>query len=216
MNLDHRQRGVSRRALAGVEANARLTGGTAVVLLVLLFLEGVTILRILPLLTWHVAIGLVLVPVVVVKLGSTGWRFARYYLGSRGYVAKGPPPPALRLLGPIVVVLTAVLFASGIALLLAPHALGGQLLFLHKASFVLWFLAMAVHVLGHLAETARLAPRDWMPRTRRSVRGAPARLLLSVASLVVGAALAGALTGRTAHFKQVYFRSPPAAASTGH
>ena len=32
---------------------------------------------------------------------------------------------------------------------------------LHQASFVLWFLAMSVHVLSHLGETARLSTKDW-------------------------------------------------------
>jgi hypothetical protein len=47
------------------------------------------------------------------------------------------------------------------------------LLKVHKASFVLWFGAMTIHVLGHLGEVFRLAPRDWLRRTRRDVTGAP-------------------------------------------
>ena len=31
----------------------------------------------------------------------------------------------------------------------------------HKASFVLWFGAMAIHVLGHFLETPRLAGADY-------------------------------------------------------
>ena len=37
-----------------------------------------------------VDIGMVLIPPVALKLGSTGYRFARYYLGSPVYRAKGP------------------------------------------------------------------------------------------------------------------------------
>ena len=69
-------------------------------------------------------------------------------------------------------------------------------MFVHKASFVLWFFAMTAHVLGHLAEVARLAPRDWMRRTRHDVRGAGARQWLIAASLVAGALLGLALLGR--------------------
>jgi hypothetical protein len=77
-----------RRADAGVAANARLTATNAAVLLVLLAAEGVTILRVRALLTPHVFIGMVLIPPVLLKVASTGWRFARYYfllLGHMGH-----------------------------------------------------------------------------------------------------------------------------------
>lgn len=174
----------------GVEANARLTASVAVVLFVLLAAEGVTILRIGPLLTPHVFIGMLLIPPVVLKIGSTTWRFARYYLGSPVYRRKGPPPIVLRLLGPVLVTLTLIVFASGIALLFTPTAWHSRMLFVHKASFILWIAAMAIHVVGHLLDTARLAPRDWMRRTRREVRGAGLRQWSIAASLVVGLLLA--------------------------
>ncbi len=181
-----------------MQANARLTASNAAVLLALLAAEGVTILRIRQLVSPHVFLGMLLIPPVLVKIGSTGYRFARYYLGAPAYRRKGPPPPLLRLLGPAVVVLTVVLFASGAALLLAGPAWSSRLLFIHKASFVLWFFAMAVHVLGHLAEVARLAPRDWLRRTRRDVAGAGARQWLIAGSLVAGALLGLAMLGRVA------------------
>jgi hypothetical protein len=179
-----------------VESNARLTASNAAVLLVLLAAEGVTILRVRQLISPHVFLGALLIPPVLVKVGSTGYRFVRYYTGAPAYRRKGPPPVLLRLLGPVVVILTGVLLASGVALLLASPAWSAQLLFVHKASFVLWFFAMTVHVLGHLAEVARLAPRDWMRRARRDVRGAGSRQWLLAASLVAGALLGLALLGR--------------------
>ena len=160
-----------RRAEQGVKSNARLTASNAAVLLVLLAAEGVTILRVRELVTPHVFIGMLLIPPVLVKIGSTGYRFVRYYIGSPAYRRKGPPPVLLRLLGAVVVILTGVVLASGVALLLADRSWSAQLLLVHKASFVLWFFAMIVHVLGHLAEVARLAPRDWLRRTRREVKG---------------------------------------------
>ena len=214
---------VARRSSGrAVEANARLTAGTAAVLLVLLAAEGVTILSIWRLLGPHVAIGLLLVPPVMLKIASTSWRFARYYLGDAGFQAKGPPAPVLRLLGPFIAVLTVVLFATGIALLFFPNGLGGWLLLLHKASFVLWFCAMVVHVLGHVVETGRLAPRDWRPWAYRRVPGGRARIGLIVASLLVGIVLAVALTGRVGNFRRAYLahihaRTPAAhAAVTAH
>ncbi len=178
-----------RRAREGVEANARLTGTTAALLLVLLFIEGLTILRIGSLLTLHVFVGMLLVPPVLVKMSATMWRFARYYLGAPEYRRKGPPPNLLRALGPVVVVLTVVLFASGIALLLGPTSWQHDLLALHKGSFVLWLGAMGLHVLGHFLDTARLAPLDFIARTRRQVRGAAIRQWLLALSLVIGVGL---------------------------
>ncbi len=184
----------------GVESNARLTGTVAAVLLVLLATEGVTVLRARALLTAHVFIGMLLVPLVLLKIGTTGYRFVRYYTGSPAYRRKGPPPLLLRVLGPLVVVLTTCLFASGIALLFAGPGLHPELLLVHKASFVLWFGAMAVHVLGHLLDTARLAPKDFYWRTRRQVEGAGARQWAVAVSLAFGALLALLFVGRIGHY----------------
>jgi hypothetical protein len=193
---DRRASRAERRADAGVEANARLTAVNAVVLLVLLAAEGFTLLGIHQMLSPHVFVGMVLVPPVLVKVGSTTWRFARYYAGAPAYRRKGPPPLILRLLGPGVVVLTLVLLASGIALLFVSRSSGSLLLTVHKASFVLWFGAMTIHVLSHLAEVARVAPRDWLRRTRRDVSGAGMRQWLIAASLVAGAVLGVLLISR--------------------
>lgn len=173
---------------------------TAVVLLVLLFLEGLTLLGVRQHLNIHVFVGMLVLPPVLVKIGSTTWRFARYYGGSPAYRRKGPPPVILRLLGPALVVVTVLMFGSGVALVLTPRSGGSQLLFIHKASFVLWFGAMVIHVLGHLAETARLAPLDFVRRTRSQVAGASARQWLVVASLVLGAVLGALMLGPTSHY----------------
>jgi len=185
-------------AADGVESNGRLTASTAVVLLVLLAVEGVTILQIRPLLAPHVFIGMVLIPPVLVKIGSTTYRFVRYYRYDPRYRRKGPPPALLRLFGPLVVVSTVVLLASGVALVATGPAWRHRLLLLHKASFILWFGAMTVHVLGHVTDTARMAPRDWVRRTRGDVAGAGARQWTIVVSLVVGILLGILMVGRAA------------------
>jgi hypothetical protein len=186
-----------------VEGNARLTGLTAAVLFLLFAAEGVTVLRVHELLTPHVVIGMVMVPVVIVKIGSTMWRFARYYVGDPEYRRKGPPPVLLRLLGPFVVVLTVAVLATGIALLFVPTADRSQWLFLHKATFVLWLGAMALHVLGHLLDTATLTWNDLSRRTRRQVRGAGARQWLLVSALVLGILLAILVTPHASGWRQV-------------
>ena len=189
---------------------------TAALLLALLAAEGLTILRIHSLLTPHVVIGMVLVPVVILKIGSTTWRFARYYLGDPEYRLKGAPPLLLRLLGPFVVVLTAAVLGTGIALLFFPTAGRSQWLFLHKATFVLWFGAMTLHVLGHLVETARLAPKDFYRRTRGQVYGASVRQWLLVSAVAVGLIMAFAVTPKIGPWRAVVPPSRLHSSSTSH
>jgi hypothetical protein len=206
-----------RRGDRGVEANARLTAAAAVILLVLLAAEGVTVLRIGQLLTPHVFIGMLLAPPIVVKIGSTSWRFAKYYRGDRAYRRKGPPPVVLRVLGPFVVVLTVTLFASGIVVLLGPSSLQQRALLVHKASFILWLGATAIHVLGHIRETVELAPADWLRRSRARIGGAGTRHLVLGASLVVGVLLALATVGQVSHYHRPVHHhdgiGPPSASS---
>jgi len=184
------------RADTGVEGNARLTAANAVVLLVLLAVEGFTILGVRQMLTPHVFVGMVLVPPVLLKVGSTVWRFACYYAGAPGYRRKGPPPVLLRLLGPVVVILTLILLVSGVGLLLVGRSWIPLVLKVHKASFIVWFGVMTVHVVAHLDEAFLVAPRDWLGRRRREISGAGMRQWLIAASLVVGALLGFALLSR--------------------
>jgi hypothetical protein len=122
---------------------------TGAVLLVLLAVEGFTILRIGRLLTLHFFLGMLLLGPVALKAGSVIYRFFRYYTGSTPYRRKGPPALLLRLLGPVVMLLTACVFGSGVMLAVAGSRQGPWLL-LHKGSFILWFCAMAIHVLAYV------------------------------------------------------------------
>lgn len=179
----------------GVESNSRLTAMTAAVLLVLFAIEGVTLVHVRSLLSVHVFVGALLVPPVLLKMGTTGYRFARYYRGSAAYRRKGPPALVLRLLGPFVVVTTVTVLGSGIALMLVPGSLRHLALSVHKASFVLWFAAMTVHVLGHAVETAKIAPRDWVRRGRAEVHGASLRQWVLVGSVALGVPVGLVLLG---------------------
>jgi hypothetical protein len=175
----------------GVAGNARLTGGAATILLVLLALEGATIPFIGSLRGPHIFIGMLLIPPVLLKLASTGYRFARYYSGSPPYRRKGPPNLAMRVLAPGVVVTTLALFGTGVGLLLTGPG-DGTLGLLHKLSFIAWVALMTVHVLGHLLEVPRLALPDWRRSGGREavLAGSGLRVTLLGTSLVVGLALA--------------------------
>ncbi|HVB77577.1 MAG TPA: hypothetical protein VNI34_07235 [Candidatus Nitrosotalea sp.] len=177
------------RAYDRVEANARLTGAAGVILLVLLAAEGFTVLSIGRLLPWHYFFGLVLIPPVVLKLGSTGTRFLRYYAGAPDYRRAGPPALLLRLLGPLVILLTLAVLASGVELWAFGLRFGSIWITAHKATFVLWFLVMSVHVLAYLERAPALALRD----LTRPLPGAGRRRSLLGASLLLGVVLALAL-----------------------
>ena len=171
-----------------VEGNARLTALTGGVLFVLLAAEGVTILRLRTLLPAHLFIGLLLVPPVALKMASTGRRFAGYYLDHPGFRRAGPPELLLRLLGPLVVVSTLAVFASGIELWLFGRRFGAIWIAAHKLSFVVWFGATAVHVLGHLGRTSDLAIRELAGPG--AVPGAITRRSMVGASVLLGVAIA--------------------------
>ncbi|MGV8967895.1 MAG: hypothetical protein ACOH2F_16665 [Cellulomonas sp.] len=182
----------------GVEGNSRLTATVGVVLVVLLFAEGLTILSIRGLITVHVFIGLLLVPPVALKVLTTTYRFARYYAHAAPYVRRGPPHPLLRFIGPVLVIVTVVLLGSGVALLVVGPADDGLVLLAHKGSFVVWFGLTAVHVLAHVRESVVLAGRDWRSASRRPrPRGRAGRAGAVVLALVLGVVL-GALVTPTA------------------
>jgi hypothetical protein len=166
-----------------VEANARLIGYASLVLLIPLAAEVVTGIR--PGLLAHAMIGFLLLPPVLLKLGGVGYRFVRYYAGDPRYLEAGPPQLVLRLIGPALVLLTVALFATGIELWLFGYRFGSQWLTWHKVAFVLWFLAITVHVAAYWRRAPELAVADW----RRRMGGAGGRRSLVVASLLVGAAL---------------------------
>jgi hypothetical protein len=166
-------------------ANTRLTALTGLGLLLLLAAEGATLVSLQSFLTWHILLGVLLVPVVGLKLATTGYRFMRYYGGDPAYVAAGPPPLPLRLLGPVVVCSTVGLFGTGILLvLLGPGT--GLVLPLHKAAFVVWFGAMSTHVLGHALKVRSVAASEISGRAA----GARLRGGLVAAAIVAGALLA--------------------------
>jgi hypothetical protein len=168
----------------GCAGNEQLTAITAAVLLVLLAVEGATLLQLRSLLTVHAFVGMLLIPIVALKLGSTGWRMLRYYRGGEEYVRRGPPHLALRtLVAPLIILSTVVLFATGVALLVLGQT-QGTLAGLHKASFIVWFGATSVHVLAHALKLPALL------RTR--IPGVATRVALVAGVVVLGATIATA------------------------
>lgn len=164
--------------------NEQLTALAGVLLIVFLAVEGATLLNLRALLTVHAFVGMFLLPIVALKLGSTGWRMVRYYLDKEEYVLRGPPAFPLRVVvAPVVVASTLVLFGTGVYLL-AVHENHGTAVGLHKASFVVWLVSTTIHVLARLARMA--------DALRARYPGLALRVGLAGATLVAGAAVATA------------------------
>jgi hypothetical protein len=154
----------------------------ATLLLLLLAIEAATLLDVTRWLTVHAFVGMLLIPVVALKLASAGWRMARYYLGGEEYVLRGPPHVVLRtLVAPVTVASTIALFGTGV-LLLALDQTHGTIVGLHKVSFFVWLGAVGIHVLTRL-------PGLWHALHGR-VPGLALRLGVAATSLVAGAAVA--------------------------
>jgi hypothetical protein len=163
-----------------------------VLLIALLAALGVTILRIGPLISEHLFIGLLLIPPIALKLGSTGYRFMRYYTSSPVYRKRGAPPTALRLMAPVVVLTSVAVFATGVALLAVGPGGSGTLRGLHKASFVVWIAVTSLHVLGHLPDLQKtfLIRRDGRVEYNNLAAGRTGRTIALAGALLGGVVLA--------------------------
>jgi hypothetical protein len=178
--------------------NERLTAAVGLLVLVPVAVEVATILLgVHTFMSVHVFVGLALIPAVLLKLASTGWRFMRYYTRSRPYVELGPPQLAMRLLAPLFVAATVVLFGSGVALgILHGHALQVARS-LHGPASVIWLALLGVHVLVYLKRALSRTAEE-LPASRKPLRGTRARAYAS-ATVVAGGLLLGVVTVPAQH-----------------
>jgi hypothetical protein len=176
---------------SGVVGNERLTALAGAVLLVLIVVELISSASLHTLLPIHVFVGVLLAGPLIVKLGSTGWRFLRYYSRSPVYVLRGPPRLPLRLLAPLLVVMTLLVIGSGIGLVVTSPAQAGILLPLHNLSVLFWLSLIAIHVFAYLWRTPRLVADDWSrPSGKSLVKGSWLRLGVNLGALLAGAVAA--------------------------
>jgi hypothetical protein len=182
----------------GPAGNALLTAWTGLVLLALSVGELLTLFDVRGLISWHVALGALLIPPALMKTASTGWRMSRYYLGNPTYQQAGPPPLLLRLLGPLVVVSTLGLLGSGVLLVLLGQDTARQSLVallgfrvdwvtLHQGFFAVWLVAVGLHLLGRIVPALRMAV---VPGSARGVPGRATRAVWFAAMVASAAALA--------------------------
>lgn len=164
-----------------------LTSINAAILVVLIAIQGVTVVALDSMIRIHLFIGVVLLGPVALKLAATGYRFVRYYSGAREYRVKGPPPLLLRAIAPIFVASTIGLFATGVVMLLNGEAQDTTRA-LHVLSFWVWLACLAIHVALNAREVLRNLHGEWLGRARDRILGAQIRGLL-----VVGASLGGVM-----------------------
>jgi len=165
--------------------NRGLTAAAGAALLAAIVAELGTLAQLGTLLSVHVFVGVLMAGPLTVKLGSTGWRFVRYYAGSPAYVREGPPPLALRVLAPLLVASTVAVIGTGFALVVTGPAHPGPFVALHVISFLVWMPAIAVHALAHVWQVPRLIARGRTPGAvtlGALAAGAVAALLLSPAA----------------------------------
>ena len=99
----------------------------------------------------------------------------------------------MRLLAPILVAATVILFASGVAMGITHGRSLHIARQLHGPASVVWMVLVGVHVLVYLRRAVVSAKEDVTASSRAAVRGARARTVLVVAAIVAGL-VAGAAT----------------------
>ena len=172
----------------GVAANERITSLTGAILLVLAIGIGVTVLRIGDLLPEHYLIGFLMLGPLTLKLGSTGYRFVRYYSGDVAYRLAGPTHIVLRMSAPLLIAASIAVFATGIELWLFGYRFGTWWFQAHVVSFLVWTAFLGIHLLGYTRRSAKAVADE----VALSLGGAGTRRGLIIASLGVGALLAAA------------------------
>jgi len=152
----------------GPAGNASITAWLGLILLPLFVIEGITLLSLHELLNVHIFVGAFLLPIVLAKTISTGYRAVRYYTGNDPYLEAGPPPLLLRLLGPLVVLTGLAVVGTGIALIALGTdgtfsvlftALGFQVsaLTLHQVAAITWAIVTGIHLLARFVPALQLA-----------------------------------------------------------
>jgi hypothetical protein len=181
----------ARHLTPGVAANERLTATLGAVLFVLLVAMAITVLYVQQLLLAHYMVGFLLIPPVVLKVLSTGYRFARYYMHDRDYRSAGAPPFLLRFgVAPILVLSTVAVFVTGLELWLVGLRFGNGWMTAHTVSAMVFVIAVGLHLIGYARPSAAAALEGVVAPSSRDVFK---RRSIVVGALVLGAVLAAAI-----------------------
>ncbi|MDQ0189785.1 hypothetical protein JI721_03880 [Alicyclobacillus cycloheptanicus] len=175
---------------SSVVRNERVTALAGAILFVLILIELVITANLHSLISVHVFVGVLLSGPLVVKMSSVGYRFFGYYMGSPAFVQKGAPNIWLRLLSPILVIMTILVFVSGFGLAIVGPTHMGLWFKIHAASVALWLPLIAVHIYAHIKRVPGLIASDWRRQFGNQVSGRAGRLGINVIGLAAGAVAA--------------------------
>ena len=195
----------------GVAGNTRLTSLAGVVLLVLLTLQVLSALWF-ALLTYNVAlplgplydvvrpvhffVGFMLMPLIAIKLASTGYRFGRYYTRGRAYRRAGPPRPLLRLIAPVLVASAVILVFSGVEMWSYQNQFDLPWTAIHNVAAFTFVSVLVIHIALHVRDAHREAaddlagvPSPTQPAASGPPPGATTRRVLLGTGVVAGLTL---------------------------
>jgi DMSO/TMAO reductase YedYZ molybdopterin-dependent catalytic subunit len=202
----------TRAAGDGVAGNTRLTSLVGVVLLALLVLEVASALWF-ALLTYNLAlppgplydvvrpvhflVGFMLMPLIAIKLASTGYRFGRYYTRNPAYHRAGPPPPLLRLIAPLLIVSAVILVFSGVEMWSYRNQFGLPWTAIHDTSAFAFVTVLVIHIALHVRQAHREAAADLAgaPSSAQPAAAGPPPGVTTRRALLGGGVLAGLALG---------------------
>ena len=201
------------RLAGGVAGNRRLTAATGVVLHTLLWIQIASAV-LFALMAWnivlppgplhalvrpvHFFVGFMLMPLVAIKLGSTGYRFLRYYTRNERYKIAGPPTRLERALAPVLVASILVVFVSGVEMWGFFNQFGIAWIPVHVIAAITFLVALTMHIVFHVreahdeaaAEVAGIVPDDTGVAEGDWNAGRVTRRVVIGAGLLGGVALA--------------------------
>ena len=171
-----------------VAGNLILTSHAGLVILFFLVLLYFTGLEFTPLRVVHFGLGFALIPILLVKLGSTGWRAVNYYFDRDPYRAAGPPWLLPRIMALPLTACAVAATISGVVLW-ATGTDRGTWATIHIYSV----LSLAVVVVVHLAIYTRKAFRASSRSLEQTKTTQQERIMVwaLLVALVVGSAAVG-------------------------
>lgn len=179
------------------QGNASLISWTGLLLIPLLGLVGITGLAFGTLWRAHFIVGILLIPVLGLKLLATTYRAVRYYTGSAKYRAAGPPDWPARIMAPFLIAATVIAMVTGVEMWLANNQ-DRPWSTIHTDSVVVMGGLVGLHILIYLPKAIGAAFRDLKEIRRRGLK-ASLRISIVLATLIAGIAL-GFLTQSTTQF----------------
>jgi amino acid permease len=138
------------------------------------------------------------------------YRFAIYYLGAPDFKHAGPPELLLRVIGPLLVITTVVLMASGIVLLYARPDTPTVAFWLsiHRDDFIAWFALMVFHALVYVRRAVGTSGNDLRYMRYHFLIGRQGRLISIALAIVIGLLLAWAVFPAVAHWSSFFSVHP--------